>query len=335
MKNYPEIYWLKAIAICTVVLVHALTYREIFPAHGTVAGFLSHATRFAVPFFLFCTGFLIDKTVLPGRVLVGKMMVRIGLPYLIASALFLAVRSHTDFLDGRIRMDVSTVLHALAFGEALGIYYYIFVIAYLCILSLFLRRLGPIAIHLLFTLALVLLVDFILQGSSFPAVEPSEFLWVVARHPAMHLPYFLAGWQFSLHYKCLKAWITTHAKNIIAICLLADIVLLISGTVRHDFFLQQLLEQFHIVTVLLLVLACTSHIRETPRPIRFLASASYGIYLFHLPMVRITQQVIIDFSISPVARIGIAWAIGLGGTIALVLVLQRLFGDTSRRWFGT
>lgn len=334
VKNHAEIYWLKAIAICTVVLIHALTYREIFPAQGTLAEFLSHATRFAVPFFLFSTGFLIDKTSLPGPVLARKLFVRIGLPYLTASAFFLTVRSNTAVLDGRIFPDIPTVLHALAFGEALGIYYYIFVIAYLCLLSLFLRRLGVIAIHLLFLFALALQIDFILQGSSFPAVEPSEFFWVVARHPAMHLPYFLAGWQFSVHYKPLKAWITKYAKRIIFICLPLDVFLLVGSLGRHDFFLQQLLEQLHIVTVLVLVLACTLHMPRAPRPICFLADASYAIYLFHLPLVRIAQSAFDNPTIPVAARIGIAWAIGLAGTIALVLALQRLFGGTSRRWFG-
>ncbi|MCF8211080.1 MAG: acyltransferase [Rhodoferax sp.] len=334
MKTYPEIYWLKAIAIITVVLIHALTHREIFPAPGSLAEFLSQATRFAVPFFLFATGFLIDKTAASGRSLAAKAVWRIGLPYLTASTLILGLRSQVDWLDGRFEASWTAVVHALVFGEALGIYYYVFVLAYLWGLALLLRRLPRSAVYALAVFSLLLLADFIRLGISFPAVAPDKFLWVVVRHPAAHLPALLAGWLFSLHYRSMHAWLAQHTRKILLWCLPVDALLLSLNLHRHGFALQQLLEQMHIFAGLLIVLAVTAQPRPVPRLVRFLADASLALYLLHLPVVRGIQRLLATIDLPEIARIGLVWTVSLAASCLLVLALQRALGRHSRRWFG-
>ncbi len=84
-QRYAEIDYLKVIGIFAVIFIHSV--RPIWNPHASdIEQFLNQELRFAVPGFLFCSGFLYAHTrAFDWRVTFTRLR-RIAIPYLVASA---------------------------------------------------------------------------------------------------------------------------------------------------------------------------------------------------------------------------------------------------------
>lgn len=127
---------LKAYGIITVIWIHCF---QILGAPPTDLGArLGFATRFAVPAFLFASGFLAQRAVdIPWREFVRRRLQRLLLPYLVATACTLAYQA----MGSRRLPSVAEVTYQVLTASAWGAYYFILILtgAFLLLTPLFRR----------------------------------------------------------------------------------------------------------------------------------------------------------------------------------------------------
>ena len=116
----PEVDFLKAAGIIVIPLIHSL--RALWdPNVSSVERWLLFATRFAVPSFLFVSGYLVaGEQVSLGRI--GARLRRLVVPYAIAT-----IAAEVFFAAHGRPVTVGSAALDLLFGSALGPYYYVFI----------------------------------------------------------------------------------------------------------------------------------------------------------------------------------------------------------------
>ena len=82
--RFSEIDHLKAIGILVVILIHSIR-APWDPRISQIEAWIGLATRFAVPGFLLCSGFLYATTARIPRTIVLRRLRRVLFPYLIVS----------------------------------------------------------------------------------------------------------------------------------------------------------------------------------------------------------------------------------------------------------
>jgi|GEM_PF-1947580 len=321
--------WIKAVAILAVVLVHCLS-PSMTPS-GRIAVWLGDWTRFAVPGLIFAAGFLFHKNIVADAVLLKRLAKRIGPPYLFCSTLILLAKSVCGQFDS-LPAILKTVAFDLAFANAVGIYYFVFVIAYLYAFSFILKRLPPAAIFWIWIVSLILLALFFFNILIFMPVSPRWFFFVLLRCPILYLPFYLAGWLCDLHRHALqkamyrgnkRAWI------ILAALLIMDALTIWRCTIATDFACKQIAIQFHIALTLAWLSVLAFMPNHTPRSILFLSRQSYAIFLLHFPIVRALQNGWLffgnDYAASAIVPV-------FAGALLISLGLIQLGGKISKTW---
>ena len=335
-ERYLEIDLLRAVSIIAVVLIHAITHRELFTLEGAT-GFLNDLTRFAVPGFLFVSGFLFEKNLQVRNTDLGwKLFKRIIPPYLICSFGMLWLRTQVDWLDGRITLNSYEVTKRIILGNSVGIYYFIFVLIYLYIFALIWRKWPRNLLWGLVILEVVAVLDFYLMGMTFVFPENGRrFFLVLFRHPIVHLLPFLVGWMFALYYKQIRAWLDHYALEIILFASLVDILMLITMRYFLSFSTHQLMLQVHIYAAIITILALGIRFMYTSSWLQFFSQSSYALFLLHYPIVRGLQELCsrvwgIEFPM----KMLISWIGGLLITAGIVWILQKMLGRNSRWIIG-
>lgn len=338
--RYPEIDLLKAVSIATVVLIHAVS--SSFRYGNLGEKLLADGTRFAVPAFLFAAGFLLDKTRRETGELAGKLCRRIVPPYLVCSlAVTVWLVAAAAWWGAPSPPGARDVVWNLATGSSLGLYYFAFVIAYLYAFSLWLRKWPAPAVYALFAAEFLAFLGFWLGWLDFTMPTSPKWFWPVSfRHPAVHLLPFLAGWIVSMHYHKLRPLFVNWGGWILAVALSADLVVLslIEGTSPLNGprpSAAQLLIQAHIGIALFALLALGVRVQSTSRAILFLSSASYAIYLVHMPFVKLMHLLCLPLAdaVFPV-RILVTWSVALAAAVLLVLAMKRLLPKHSSLLVG-
>jgi surface polysaccharide O-acyltransferase-like enzyme len=120
-KYYPQLDWMRAIAILLVISTHA-SYNEVFNANSIVA-YIDIFAHLSVPLFVFISGFLMFDV--PKEKILSRLP-RILLPYLLFSLFCQIIKFRTD-LSG----NIGTILYNILTGDSFGIYYFVFVLFYL------------------------------------------------------------------------------------------------------------------------------------------------------------------------------------------------------------
>jgi len=327
-RRYLEVDVLKVVGIVAVVLIHSL--RDFWDAgHTAFEGWLGQMTRFGVPAFLAVSGFLYAKAGRVGWPTTRRRLLRIGLPYLVAS---LAAQLYW-LAQGRGR-GADTVLLDLLFGDSFGPYYYVFVIAVLVVLTPLFARLPRTAVS---ALALVMLA-----GQAY--VESGVLGWWIdlfwyIRNPLMWWAYFLAGWLLRLGYERAEPWVRARRRPLVALAasalgVCAALLALESrGVASAEAVRLTAWVGVWATLALLFVASCGG---RAPAPwLRWISDSTYSIYLFHLFFLYPVRELVAaqPGRVEALALIA-PFAAGLGGSLLLVATAQRLLGDRSRPILG-
>lgn len=322
----------KAASILGVIYIHSIS--RVMGQTDSTGIFFGDWTRFAVPGFVFASGFLFRKGPVDTLRLAWRLFTRIIPPYLICSlvilSLGLAERGGRGGAPSGARIATD-----LLFGNTIGIYYYVFVISYLYAFSFVLRLMSRGMILSLWVLTIGVTVWFYLEPFRFiplflKRVLPAEYYelyFVLLRHPCVHLFFYLTGWVVSLFYERLRYALSRGFIPIVVIACAADVVALyIIHRAYDDFSLKQLTIQVHIILTLLCLLVIGIRKRFWVATVDYLSRNSYAIFLVHLPFVRLIQSWFPTITVrySPIHS-NLAWLGGIAGSILVIALVKFVF----------
>lgn len=324
-RRYPEIDAIKVAGIVTIVLIHSLR-PPWHPGISELERWLGHLTRFGVPGFLFASGFLYAAAP-PDFVTTRRRLLRILVPYLIASGLAQLWRLHTGAPS-----EAGGVLLDLLLGASVGPYYYVFVIAILVALCPWIARM-PLPLLYAATGALVASQWFVDAGSMGGFMP---LFWHL-RSPLLWWSYFALGWVARLHEPQLRSWLAPRRRLLLVVIGVGVIALSWLGSLA-DVLPRMLLRSavwLDVYAIVAFIALAANGVRALPRPLRALSDATYTIYLYHMFFVTAVQQrVVAPPGVASATAIGLPWLAGLAGGLAVVWLGQRLLGARSREWVG-
>lgn len=328
----------KATSIVAVVLIHSITNR--FQLESGFQRLLADWAIFAVPSFLFASGFLFNKGDSPTLPLARKLCGRIVPPYLVCSLAVMAIAAARAVATGNpLPLGLSDVVSRLAAGKAVGIYYFVFVLCYLYAFGLWLRKWPVWLIHTLFGVNALALVGYYLGYFDWcMPKDPDWWRFAMMRNPITRLLPFLAGWIVALNYGRIRPMLAKHAGWIITTALVIDVVLLAhlqsAWTNGQRDRAMGLLVQVHVYLFLACLLSLGVRFQPRARAILFLSTASYAIYLLHIHFVTPLHSA---FGHTPLAlyfRIPAIWLISLALTLLAVVLIKRILGSRSLSVIG-
>jgi len=322
-RRFAEIDALKAVGIVAVVLIHGLRP----PWDETLSEtevWLGHLTRFAVPAFLLASGYLYATTEAVPLARTLRRLRRVLVPYLIASLLAQAWWAWTGGTS-----PTGSLLLDLLFGSSFGPYYYVFVIVGLILVTPLVARLPR---PLLFPIAGVLVAaQWMIDAAVWLPVD----LYVQVRSPLLWWAYFLIGWLLRVNRDSFEHWIVPRRAAIALPLALAVAGLAWTSARPGPFLLVRSAAWLEVYAILALILTLGAARTHSPPALRWLADATYAIYLLHLFFVYPLQLL---FPPTPLQAgwlpILAPWLGALAGSIASVALLQRLLGPRSRDLIG-
>ncbi|MFQ5418065.1 MAG: acyltransferase, partial [Myxococcota bacterium] len=318
-----EIDALKFAGILTVILIHSLR-APWDPRISPAELWLGAVTRFAVPGFLFCSGFLYATADRIRAATVGRRIRRVLIPYGVAS-----VAAQLWWLAHGQGRESATAVTELLLASSFGPYYYVFVHFGLVLIAPALARLPRTAIAVL---AALLVASQGVFESSPDLLLP--FFWHL-RNPLLWWGYFLLGWLIRLHYETIQRWIGERRGLLVAGFAVAVAACTWFATSGDKDVTTRVAMWLEIHAVLGLLFAATCGLPRAPGPIRAIADATYAIYLFHLFFIYAVE----DFMRPATNRfdgafISAAWFGGLIGSLLLIRLARFALGSRSRDVIG-
>lgn len=329
-RRYAELDYIKVIGIFAVILIHSL--RPVWNPNASAAEiFLNQELRFAVPGFLFCSGFLYAHTrAFDWRATLARLR-RILIPYLVASLaaeIYHAMRGHPRSL--------SENLSDILLGSAFGPYYYIFIIVVLVIATPIFAGISErsiIALMLFFFAAQIYLnLSAAFSGDSVPQPH-SPFWWL--RSPGLWWNYFLLGWIARHRYENLSRWVIRHRPQIAS-----TLVILCAGFATAQLtplplIVVKLSSWLQIFAIVMLIATLSCGVQKISAPVRRISDATYAVYLFHLFFLLPVQA---HFRgppsvLEPTAVLAPLIA-GICGPFALIALVRLFLGRRSRLIMG-
>src|SRR5581483_1577646 len=277
--------YVKAAAIVAVVVNHSLLTLWN-PEATAVDNIVRRAVQFHVPAFLVVSGYLYARTGLSKRRIVARRLVRILVPYVVASAVV-----HVTGFAGATRLR--DIAFEFVTGSALPIYYYVFLLIVCIVATSALCAVGDRAI----APAVVIVWLYPVAAALIPALRfDNGFFWGM-RNPAYYYGYFLAGWVAWVHRPRLRALATRRRGAVVVTCLLgiAGYALLWGlAAAAPPLPVQVLFRGIYTFSVVGLTASLTAN-ATVPGPVGFLSRASYGIYLYHYPFLVLTWPHVTGF----------------------------------------
>lgn len=324
----PAIDFVKAAAIVAVALTHSGLPPWVREHSSWDYWLCSVLVNFQVPAFLFVSGFLYYRPdPVPGRVVAQRLM-RIVVPYLVASAVAYGLgfaRAH----------DPREILFQLATASTLGIYYFIFLLAMFVPTIWGLSRLRPEQLLALCAGLWVIAVATEIYAHA-RIIDPQrpptlEGLFWLARSP-FNFTYamFVTGWVAAPRAARLRSIAARHPVPVLA-SNLAAIGLFVVGAVAWPWAnagTLRMLYTFGVIGTIGIFLGAS----PVPRLVRFLSTASLGLYLYH-HMAQIPLQPYVR-SWPPPARILAVAAAGLLGSGLVCALGTALLGRRARVLLG-
>jgi peptidoglycan/LPS O-acetylase OafA/YrhL len=345
--RYLEVDLLKCAGIAAIVVIHSL--RDFWqPDFSTSDLWIGQLMRFGVPAFLAVSGFLYAGTAIAARTQpeptsswnsVGSRLVRILVPYLVASAIATALGVWsgalneppaylTDFAVSGAGAEPSRfhqlviIAVNLLLGNTFGPYYYVFVI---CMMIAFTPLL------LLFVLGVQILFE---SG----VLHWYDFFWYV-RNPGLWGAYFLTGWWVRVRYSEVKPFVALYRRALMVggSALLAACGFILAfesrGIFSHE--VAQLTAWLGVYAVLglLFVSGCGRETRSAW--LRGVSDLTYTVYLFHLFLLYPLRSWL-EFPAGPFDPLLVFVTAGatLSTTLLLAWSMRRLLGTRARFWLG-
>jgi len=321
--RFFEIDSLKVAGILAVILIHSLR-APWDPGIFSTELWLGIVTRFAVPGFLFCSGFLYATSTRITFGTVLRRMRRILVPYLICS-----IGAQIWWFATGQRHAFDAIVREMLLGSSFGPFYYVFV-------HFFLVLFAPLFVVLPKT-ALAGLTALMIICQGFLESSTALFLpifWHI-RNPLLWWGYFLLGWTIRLHHESVSLWIAAR-RRVLMLALTATVLVCTwfasfedrSEWVRAAMWLD-------IYAILGFIFVATCGRRSTPPLMGILSDATFAIYLLHLFFVygaqRLVQPAVNEFEALVIAGY---WSAGLFGALALITLVRWLLGPRSRDVIG-
>jgi surface polysaccharide O-acyltransferase-like enzyme len=320
-ERLPEADVIKAAGIVVIPLIHSL--RALWdPNVSAVERWLLFTTRFAVPGFLFASGYLCAG----GPVSAAKVRARLQrllVPYVVATIL-----AEAFFVAHGRPVTVGSALLDLVSGSALGPYYYVFIAVILTLAWPLFAAARPGALGLLAILSVASQVSVELGLVELP------ISWVI-RNPFLWCAYFLLGWAARRERAVLLQWIGNRRPLVEASLSVACAAALGFVAVSPPGPVAYVVAWVNIYVVLTLLFVVSTRLRDAPSSVRRLSDTSYAIYLYHLLVIYAVWD---PDKGAPAAFGGVAllasWALGLGVPAVGAALLQRMLGARARTLFG-
>lgn len=316
-QRLHEIDLVKAVAIVTVVLIHAQDGLQGYdPA---LERFLREWTRFAVPLFLLAAGFLFTKSAVGTAELARKLSGRILLPYLICSIFMLWFRATWLFEPRLGTADPVALGLLLLSGRTLGIYYFVALISVLYALSLWWRQWPIPPLYLLWGVCGI--------GSLIVLNRPR----IVVALAVVGAFMYLTGWLLSLHYAALRPRLRSQSGALLALALAVEVAyaLLITRLPTGSWFYPPL-TLAHYFAIFGGLLAVGVRWPVDAPPIRFLSESSYAIYLLHFPILRAMQYAFLTpQNAAQLPALLVPWIAATVATSLFILLFRQLLGRRS------
>ncbi len=326
----PAIDAIKAAAIVAVVMMHAGP--GLFgPGSDRAARWLTFAwTPFHVPSFLIVAGFLYYRSAPIGGPAIRARLVRLLVPYLIASGLAQALGLSTATSWG-------DVLFQLLTGSSLFIYYFIFILTWCILLTWPLSRTPRSRV----LMGLALLLPATIACESYGRLAPSEsirgaftrgHLVLITEFYLYPLVYFLIGWLAAPRREAWGRLAREQGRLLLAVSL-GGVAAFLAADPWTDTFMPAPSAARVIYTVCVIAaLACVPASIATSRWVRFLSEATLGIYLYHAFFQVAAQNALATWS--PFSRSLALATLGLVGAGSLCAAGRRVLGQRARLLLG-
>lgn len=329
-ERIPAIDAIKAAAIVAVVMMHAGP--GIFaPGPDRVVRWLTFAwTPFHVPSFLIVAGFLYYRPAPIGGSALRARLVRLLVPYLIASGFVHAFGLSTATSWREVGFQLVT-------GSSLLIYYFIFILTWCIALTWPLSRAprGLVAP----ALALLLAATIACEGWGRVAPEASirgafirGHLVLITEFYLYPLAYFMIGWLAASRRDAWFDFARAHAGALLGLSLLGVAVFLAADPWTETFMPIPSAARVVYTLCVIGVLSRVPASFASSRGVLFLSQATLGIYLYHAFFQMAAKPHVEAWP--PLAQALALAALGLGGASVLCLAGRRALGARARLLLG-
>jgi len=317
-SRHAALDWLRCLAIVAVVWHHGGPTEMRSEPERYLRSLL---VAFDVPVFLFASGFLYFRPApIPVRE-VGRRLLRVLVPYGVASVLVFVTGLRTAYGWGDL-------LHRLLTGSALGIYYYVFLIVVSIPLVWPLSRVSRRTALALAGAAHA----FPILASLVPWLVPSMSLFWALRYPLHYSwAYFLTGWVAAAYLGELRAARSAWPAVLWTAGIAGVVLWLVNGGYWLGLPILSNGRAVYSLSVVLLVWLAVGD-RPVPGWVLAVGRASLTIYLYHL------------FVVDPLRARWAAWpwvlsvpVLTLAGVVAPLAwawLGRRLLGARARTWLG-
>ncbi|MBP1686977.1 MAG: Acyltransferase family [Deltaproteobacteria bacterium] len=317
--RYTSIDLLKASGIIVVIWIHA--FQEFGTTEALIIRRLAFLTRFAVPAFFFASGFLYASgRPLPLQEFVTRRLVRLLVPYLVASLLALGFR-HFIFSE---QITGRQAAFELAIGAAWGVYYFVPLLLGATIVGQGIFRFRSLAWPL-FALFWVL---GLLSEMSIIAFD--GFFWQI-RSPFLWWGYFFAGWVVAPHFATLEQLTALRRRRIgiaalaVAVTVFLCYVLALQSSWSPQMAALGYVGIYSIIGGLFMLTLGSSAMPA----VRWLSEATYPIYLYHYFIIAAVHH-----WLAPPLRNPAAFVLGVAGSVGIVHGGRKVLGRYARLLIG-
>ena len=334
MKREYKLDFLRALAIISVLIIHAVLFYEPSEKIGIemlVGGWLTMTVRPCIAIFLFLSGYLFKTDFKDVSYLIKKYK-RVILPYLFFSLITLIIRGKTQIIDYITSRPVDILIDILI-GNTWGIYYFVFVIVFIYALAFFILKTPQFRVHLI-SITLLLFVLNLLQGAYYNSlinilnIANTEFARFYSERFLLSWPFFFfLGIIFKKYNGQLL--IDNH-KSLVTYCWIYIFTiysfLYFIGVDNIDVFNSVIGTFYSLATIAFLL---QFNIRN--EFLNFLSKISYSIYLSHILFIdqfkNISHSLEIEWPFLSWLIIG--FSVSLIGSIIVYLIAKILLKEKS------
>lgn len=326
----------KGIAIVAVVMIHScgfLNNYDIYSYNGYVGVYIRQALNFAVPVFLFISGYLSFKA---GNIdsieFIRKRLLRIITPYIIISMVYIVINY---IINGEFSLFKDLIL-GLLFGRAMSVGYFIIVITQFVILTPLIMKVQKKETHILImTLISVIGIAYTYftkltldtkpfsMLATFPYSSIIFFVW----YPFYHLGFFLSKYQpkikfsnFLLILSVILSMIEAYALN------KAGINSFATSQIKVTSFIFSLCVCAYIYNI--------RNNKINSSWLEWLGVNSFGIYLIHILFVKLATFIFADKTGEnyPILTILIITTSSVVLSSITVLLIKKIFGKDKSKY---
>ena len=279
-------------AIIFVILIHSMGWiNEIKPLNSTyiVRTILDSVIYSGVPLFVMLSGALLLGKKEPIRDFFSKRLKRIVIPFILWSILVYAILYIQEGGRNPIEYLLSYVTKTLTSG-VYGIYWYIYLILGLYIITPPLRKICEDKKICLYTLVLIFIFYFIQK--IFPAVQICKYF---DSGNFLYIAYFISGYAISKYLPAYNKFRKISKLSLIIVIILKISIALLFATKLNTEYVF-LINRIFIILISILIFSTLISFKPNAescinKSVIFISKVSYGIYLTHFMFISVFTKI--------------------------------------------